>query len=102
MNALIIFVLSQNDVLERCNGLTFDVGAGGEEAAFACEYREDGLGVLVEVPNSGNGLLKNLAAEGVELLGPVEFDDADLALYLHDDVFVFSLHDGLGNICVPA
>jgi len=78
----------------RTLGLTFYVGAGGEEAAFACEDGEDGFGVLVEVADCCYSLLKDFASKGIELLGPVELDNADLALHFHDDVFIFGLHDG--------
>jgi hypothetical protein len=34
---------------------TFNVCAGGEEAAFACEDGEDCVGVVVEVAEGGDG-----------------------------------------------
>jgi hypothetical protein len=51
---------------------TFDIGARGEEAAFACKDGEDGFGVVVEDAEGVDGVADEVAAEGVEGFGAVE------------------------------
>lgn len=67
---------------------TLDICSRREETAFSGEDGEDGVRVLVEFPDRGDRVAHEISAKGVERLGSVQLDHADLARHLDDDVGV--------------
>lgn len=51
---------------------TSDVLAGREKATLARQNGEDGVGVVIQLQDSVERLGDELAAKGIELLGPVQ------------------------------
>ena len=51
---------------------TFDICTSAEESAFAGDYGEDGVWMLIENAKSGYGVLNDVAAEGVQGFRTVE------------------------------
>ena len=62
-----------------------EVAAGRERPAVAGEHRHPGLGVGVELGEELGQALVQLVVGGVQVVGPVQADDADGAVDLHLD-----------------
>jgi hypothetical protein len=51
---------------------TFDICTCAEESTLASEHSEDCVRVLIETAKRGDGVLDDVATEGVQCLGSVE------------------------------
>ena len=77
-------------VLRLGGGLGADVVTGAEAAALGAQQHDTGRRFVIGARERGEQLLHQLRADRVQLVRPVERDDADL-------VVDFAEHHGIGH-----